>query len=195
MIKTFKNLIKVCFPEYFEKKRIKLINAVIGKDVIIYKQASIYNGNSKEAMTIGEGSHIAGTLVTAVNKGKISIGHHTFLGEDSRIYSVIGVIIGNYVQIAHNVNIFDSNIHSLNPVERQEEFITNTTRGFIKTYDWHEKEVIISDNVWIGAGSFILKGVTIGENTIVGAGSVVVKDLPPNVVAAGNPAKIIKALP
>jgi acetyltransferase-like isoleucine patch superfamily enzyme len=195
MIKALKNLARVCFPEHFEKKRIKLLKAVIGKDAVIYKQAAISNGNSKEAVTIGESSHIAGLLFTANNKGSIRIGHHSFIGEGTRIYSVIGITIGNNVQIAHNVNIFDNNIHSLDPIERQEEFTINTTRGFIQINDLREKEVIINDNAWIGAGCFILKGVTIGENTIVGAGSVVVKDLPPNVVAVGNPAKIIKTIP
>lgn len=50
----------------------------------------------------------------------------------------------------------------------------------------------IKNNVWIGAGSIILPGVTIGENSVVGAGSVVTKDIPPNVIYAGNPAKFIK---
>jgi len=194
MISAFKNLVRVCFPEYFEKKRIKLINAIIGEGAVIYKQANISNGNSRESISIGDGSHIAGMLLTASKKGRITIGHHSFVGEGTRIYSVKGVTIGNNVQIAHNVNIFDNNIHSLDPVERQREFIINTTRGFIQINDLREKEVIISDNVWICAGSFVLKGVTIGENTIVGAGSVVVKDLPANVIAAGNPAKIIKTL-
>jgi len=195
MIRVIKNLARVCFPDYFERKRIRLINAVIGKDAVIYKQAAINNGNSRESVIIGEGTHIAGLLFTANNKGRISIGHHSFIGEGTRLYSVIGITIGNNVQIAHNVNIFDNNIHSLDPIERQKEFIVNTTQGFIQINDLREKEVIIGDNVWIGAGAFILKGVTIGENTIVGAGSVVVKSLPANVVAAGNPAKIIKSIP
>jgi len=54
--------------------------------------------------------------------------------------------------------------------------------------------IIIKDNVWIGGGSIICAGVTIGENTTIGAGSVVVKDIPANVVAVGNPCKVIRAL-
>jgi acetyltransferase-like isoleucine patch superfamily enzyme len=65
--------------------------------------------------------------------------------------------------------------------------------------DWHlddprsgiPKEVLISDNVWLGEGVKVLKGVTIGKNSIIGAGSIVVKDIPENVVAAGNPCKVI----
>lgn len=54
--------------------------------------------------------------------------------------------------------------------------------------------VVIGDNVWIGGGSIICPGVTIGENTTIGAGSVVVKDIPANLVAAGNPCKVLKRL-
>lgn len=55
--------------------------------------------------------------------------------------------------------------------------------------------VIIGNNVWIGGGSIICSGVTIGENTTIGAGSVVVKNIPSNVVAAGNPCRVIRELP
>lgn len=68
--------------------------------------------------------------------------------------------------------------------------------------DWHEddprsggsKPVYIGDNVWIGYGSIILKGVSIGKNTVIGAGSIVVRDIPDNVVAAGNPCRVLKSL-
>jgi maltose O-acetyltransferase len=54
--------------------------------------------------------------------------------------------------------------------------------------------VMIGDNVWVGGGSIICPGVTIGENTTIGAGSVVVKNIPANVVAVGNPCRVIKNL-
>ncbi len=66
--------------------------------------------------------------------------------------------------------------------------------------DWHIKDsragepaaVIIGDNVWLGEGVKVLKGVCIGENSVIGAGSVVTKSIPANVIAGGNPCKIIK---
>jgi maltose O-acetyltransferase len=57
------------------------------------------------------------------------------------------------------------------------------------------KPVTIGKNVWVGGGSIILPGVTIGDNTTIGAGSVVTKDIPPDVVAAGNPARVLKDVP
>jgi maltose O-acetyltransferase len=54
--------------------------------------------------------------------------------------------------------------------------------------------VTIRDGVWIGGGAIICPGVTIGENTVVGAGSVVTRDLPPDVLAAGNPCRVIRSI-
>lgn len=59
---------------------------------------------------------------------------------------------------------------------------------------YRSKPIIIGKNVWIGAKSVILKGVTIGDNTVIGAGSVVTNSIPANVLAAGNPAKVIRKL-
>ncbi|WP_230688968.1 DapH/DapD/GlmU-related protein [Micromonospora sp. WMMC415] len=56
------------------------------------------------------------------------------------------------------------------------------------------KPITIGDNVWLGGGVIVLAGVTIGENTVVGAGAVVTRDLPPNVVALGNPARVVREL-
>lgn len=70
----------------------------------------------------------------------------------------------------------------------------------ITDFDWHDDiaktgpaPVIIHDNVWIGMNSVILKGVEIGANTIIGANSLVIKSIPANVVAGGNPCKVLKA--
>lgn len=56
------------------------------------------------------------------------------------------------------------------------------------------KPIVIHDNAWLGGGVIVLAGVTIGENSIIGAGSVVTKDIPSNVVAVGNPARVIRAI-
>jgi len=68
--------------------------------------------------------------------------------------------------------------------------------------DWHlddarsgtPRDVVIGDNVWLGVNSVVLKGVTIGENAVIGANSVVTKSIPANVIAAGNPCKVIRNL-
>lgn len=85
--------------------------------------------------------------------------------------------IGENATIAQNVIIRDSDIHHL-IIENKE--INNSS------------PIIIGNNVWIGTGSIILKGVKIGNNVVIAAGSIVTKDIPDNCVAAGNPAKVIK---
>ena len=93
------------------------------------------------------------------------------------------VIIGNYTLCGANVVITDNDWHPTSPEARK-----------AKKGGSLSKPVTIGENVWIGINCIILKGVTIGENSIIGANSVVVRDVPPNVIAAGNPCKIIKRL-
>lgn len=82
--------------------------------------------------------------------------------------------IGNNVKCGANTLITDSDWH-----------INDSRSG-------ETKPVIIEDNVWLGEGVKVLKGVTIGKNSVIGAGSVVTKNIPPDVIAAGNPCKVIK---
>jgi acetyltransferase-like isoleucine patch superfamily enzyme len=95
------------------------------------------------------------------------------------------ISIGNNVLIGVGSHIRDTDNHSLNPDDRR------------NGKDWQNKKtapVFISDNVFIGANSSIMKGVTLGENSIIGAGSVVTKNIPANEIWAGNPVKFIKKL-
>ncbi len=86
------------------------------------------------------------------------------------------IVIGNNVMAGANVLITDSDWHLDDP--RVSE----------------PKSVFIGDNVWLGYGAVVMKGVTIGENTIIGINSVVTKSIPANVIAAGNPCKVIREL-
>lgn len=90
------------------------------------------------------------------------------------------VTIGNDVLIAPNVNLFAAG-HPINVEQR--------VSGLEYAYP-----ITIKDNVWICGGVTVNPGVTIGENTIIGSGSVVTKDIPANVIAAGNPCKVLRNL-
>ncbi|MDD5593804.1 MAG: acyltransferase, partial [Candidatus Margulisbacteria bacterium] len=85
--------------------------------------------------------------------------------------------------IAANTVIMDSDFHAVWPPENRP---LNPAQN--------DADVTIGRNAWIGVQSIILKGVTIGDNSIIAAGSVVVNDIPPNVLAGGVPAKVIKKL-
>lgn len=110
----------------------------------------------------------------------IHIGENFFANFNLTILDEAEVRIGNNVLIGPNVSIYTA-CHPLEVVERNEWI------------EWAEP-VTIGDSVWIGGGVTILPGVTICDNSVIGAGSVVSKDVPPNVVVAGNPAKIIKTI-
>jgi len=81
-------------------------------------------------------------------------------------------------------------------------FVRCGANTLITDSDWHEddpragdsKSVVIEDNVWLGYGAIVLKGVTIGRNSVIGAGSVVTKDIPANVIAAGNPCRVVRTM-
>ena len=102
----------------------------------------------------------------------------------STINASTKIKIGNNVLIGSGCLITDTDSHPLNWNDR-----LRNDDSKIKS-----KPIIIDDNVFIGARSIILKGVTIGNGSVIGAGSVVTQSIPPNVVACGNPAKIIKKL-
>jgi galactoside O-acetyltransferase len=111
-------------------------------------------------------------------------GSNIFIGEN--FYANVGliiiddtkVVIGNNVMIAANV-IIGTTGHPIDP----------ELRATIKMYAFR---ITIEDGVWIGSGAIINPGTTIGENSVIGSGSVVTKDIPPNVVAVGNPCRVLR---
>ncbi|MEG1050212.1 MAG: sugar O-acetyltransferase, partial [Oscillospiraceae bacterium] len=98
------------------------------------------------------------------------------------------IIIGDNALIAPNVQIYTA-FHPTNAADRFGKATKDRSFAFCKT---QTAPVIIGDNVWIGGGSIILPGVTIGDNAVVGAGSVVTRDIPSNVIAYGNPCRVIR---
>lgn len=106
------------------------------------------------------------------------------------------------IQIGKNCSFSGTSIAALQSIILEDNVRcgANTT---ITDSDWHaddprsggSADVYIGENVWLGVGSTVLKGVTIGKNSLIGANSLVVKDIPENVIAAGNPCKVIRQLP
>lgn len=110
----------------------------------------------------------------------IHVGENFFSNFNCVILDEAPVHIGNDVLLAPNVSIYTVN-HAINPGRR-------------KAALEYCRPVTIGNNVWIGGNTVIVPGVTIGDNTVIGAGSVVTKSIPANVVAAGNPCKVIRAI-
>lgn len=106
----------------------------------------------------------------------ISIGARTFVNYDCVLLDVAPIRIGVACQIATCVQLLTA-AHPVDPEARR--------------LGWEYAEPItIGDNVWLGGGVIVCPGVTIGDDTVVGAGTVVTRDLPPGVVALGNPARV-----
>ena len=118
------------------------------------------------------------------NNGILKIGDNVGINS-STIICYKSIIIGNHVHIGANTKIFDTNFHNMNYKERR----IPELNGLAKT-----APIIIEDDVFIGTGVLIEKGVTIGARSIVAAGSVVVKSIPADELWGGNPAKFIKKI-
>ena len=110
----------------------------------------------------------------------ISIGARCFANYGLVALDVCAITIGDDVQMGPNVQLLTPT-HPVEPGPRRDKWEAGAP-------------ITIGDNVWLGGGAIVLAGVSIGDDTIVGAGAVVTKDLPANVVAVGNPARVIRDL-
>jgi len=109
----------------------------------------------------------------------IRVGRNVFINQNCTFYDLGGLDIADDVMIGPNVSIITSS-HPIEPARRRDAVIA--------------KPIVIERNVWIAAGATIIGGVTIGENAVVAAGAVVTKDVPPNTLVGGNPARVIRSI-
>jgi len=145
----------------------------LGEGVKVFAFVNLYG------CTIGDGSKI-GTFVeiqkNAVIGRNVKVSSHTFICE--------GVRIEDNVFIGHNVSFINDKYPRS----------TNSGGSLQSEEDWKVVPTLVKQGASIGTSATILCGVTIGENVIVGAGSVITKDIPDNVVVAGNPARVLRRL-
>ena len=110
---------------------------------------------------------------------EIRIARNVFVNQNCTFYDLGGLDIADDVMIGPNVSIITTG-HPLEPSQRRK-----VTIG---------KPIVIESNVWIAAGATIIGGVTVGENSVVAAGTVVTKDVPPNTLVGGAPARVIRSI-
>ena len=110
---------------------------------------------------------------------EIRVGQNVFINQNCTFYDLGGLDIADDVMIGPNVSLITAG-HPLEPLQRRA-----ATMG---------KPIVIERNVWIAASVTIVGGVTVGENSVVAAGSVVTRDVPPNTLVAGNPARVIRSI-
>lgn len=109
----------------------------------------------------------------------IRLGRKVFINQNCTMYDLGGIVIGDDTMIGPNVSLITSG-HPLAPSKRR----SGVTAA----------PIVIGRNVWIAAGAIVIGGVTIGDNAVVAAGSVVTRDVPPDTLVAGNPARVVRQL-
>ena len=147
-------------------------------NVIIYGK-NIFAGNNLHVIADSSRKVSLSTWQFEQHQGSIRLGNNVLICPGSRIDSASMVEIKDNCMMAAGTYITDADWHDLYD---RTKAIGNTT------------PVTLEENVWLGDSSIVCKGVTIGKNSVIGAGSVVASNIPENVIAAGNPATIIKDL-
>jgi len=109
----------------------------------------------------------------------IRVGRNVFINQNCTFYDLGGLDIADDVMIGPNVSLITSG-HPLEPSRR---------RAFTTA-----RPIVIERNVWIAAGATVIGGVTIGENSVIAAGAVVTKNVAPNTLVGGNPARVIRSI-
>lgn len=143
-----------------------------------HKNAAITIGKKCRFMSKSWGNNIGlnhPCMLSAESGALLTIGDYcSFSGDSIRCFR--SITIGNRVRVGANTLIIDGDAHQNDPRSGS------------------NKPIVIEDNVWIGGAVTVMKGVTIGRNSLIGYGSIVTKDIPSNVIAAGNPCKVIRSL-
>lgn len=128
---------------------------------------------------VGEGVDVRPPLFVDYG-AHISIGARTFINFNLTALDVAPIRIGEDCQIGPNVQLLTPT-HPVEPGPRRDKIES-------------AQPITIGDNVWLGGGVIVCPGVTIGDNSVIGAGAVVTRDIPANVVAVGNPARVVRQI-
>ena len=130
--------------------------------------------------SIGEGSWVMPRFQCDYGY-QIHLGSNSFLNYDAILMDCATITIGDDVSIGPRAQLLTA-LHPINDHEaRRRRFET-------------ARPITIGDNVWLGGGVIVCAGVTIGDDSVVGAGSVVTRDIPPRVLAVGNPCRVVREL-
>lgn len=128
----------------------------------------------------GEGCYIEPPFHANWGGKHVRLGNYVYANFNLTLVDDGNIDIGDNVMFAPNVTVITAT-HPVLPSLREKGLQFNV-------------DVKICSNVWIGAGAIIMPGITVGENSVVGAGSVVTKDVPPNTVVVGNPARVLREI-
>ncbi len=187
-----KKLFRLVFPGEKPIDYSKMPNVSIGKNTEFLGSIDMSRAPNSRVI-IGDDCMIGCAINLETDNAVLEIGNNVFIGGGSKIQVTSTITIESDILISTDCMIQDSDNHHVDFNIRKKD-LAEWRRGY---HDWttHPSVPIkICHGAWIGARVIILKGTTIGEKAIVGAGSVVTKDVAPYTIAAGNPAKMIKAI-
>ncbi|PAF22340.1 maltose acetyltransferase [Terribacillus saccharophilus] len=129
---------------------------------------------------IGEGCYIEPPLHANWGGNHVHFGKNVYANFNLTLVDDTHIYIGDYTMVGPNVTIATAG-HPILPELREKAYQFNVP-------------VTVGRNCWIGAGAILLPGISVGDNTVIGAGSVVTRDIPPNVVAVGNPCRVLREI-
>lgn len=155
----------------------------------------IFGVEEKNQINLGKNVQLSGWLTVSYG-GRITIGDYTLIGNNTVVEAFDQVEIGAYTMISSEVLIMDNNNHSIYAQDRLIDTLGSPdfNKVRINNVNCVHKPIKIGNHVWIGRRAIILKGVTIGDRSIVAAGAIVTKNIPPDTIVAGNPAKVVKKI-
>ena len=173
---------------FAEKPRHRKIE--LGRGVVFFVPVK---SGGQGTLRVGNGNKFGFPLAYHFGNGRIQlqprtpdaeivIGENNWFSNNLSVYALQSVRIGNNCRVGELVSIMDADFHEINPATR------DRSAGVVKP-------VLIGNNVWIGNRAMILRGAKIGDNFVIGAMSLVTGKIPPNCVAAGVPAKVIRQIP
>ena len=152
--------------------------------------SSINNAlGEKDRIQIGSHTVCRGELHLFKPRGLIVVGSYCYVGDHTRIWSAVGITIGDRVLISHSVNIHDHNGHTLSASHRHIQSVRSAEEGVAYMDGVKMGPIQIEDDVWIGFNASVMKGVTLGKGAIIGAATVITKDVPAYAIMVGNPAR------
>ncbi len=152
----------------------------LGDDVVLERRSRLWANGKGAKIRIGSNTTVYPYVLLKSNGGVIAIGNNCSINDYTILNGMGGITIGNNVRIAAHTIIVASE-HDYRLLDRKNFSVDMQGAG-----------ISIGDNVWIGANVVILDGVKIGEGSVIGAGAVVSRDIPPDSIAVGVPARVIK---
>jgi acetyltransferase-like isoleucine patch superfamily enzyme len=178
----YEKIYTYCYYHLFFKKKFSHIGSVPTvwgiRNIVVFGPNISIGGH---VVFIGGDGHKTNlsSIRTGTREGRIDIGDHVLIMNGVRISSASSVTIADSCMLANNCYLNDSDWHDIHD--------RSSMPGA-------SAPIVLERGAWIGDSAIVCKGVRIGENSIIGAGSVVTRNVPANVIAAGNPARVVKRL-